>query len=743
LHFCEDHKFREEHNCSKHKFEKTSRYDEKEHTVDVQELPKETNVTKASAEHTPNLICDYCKKQYSKHWCIKCNQHLCNDCVLKVHDYDYIRSERIEQPSINAITTAPPAASSSSTTRRAEKRQKQSKDKILTAFGILALGIVLFGYGYATGMFSIDTILFYIEKITSYIPRASFGNDQDEVPSAPILPTPEVRTPTVPPDSAPEEVQPPPPVPNTPSQGAPNQNPSDNAKVGIFHVNLPCDKLITTITKEYSLRYGIKIEATEHCNWNLGKQISDKYDYAIYLASAASELKFFGMKEHSGRVSGETNFDTKNIYVMKTNVDSYVLSSELSHMWLFKKGYPADVYLNWVNSKSECFNASGKQDCYVFMRFSGGGTMYKVMPFYEGNLPSCTVSPDGIVQIIYNANQQQLCDIPAKPTEQEPPSKPVEHLPPQQETTTAPDLRDYLTSDLRQYLGDDLLQLTNELANKKGVTHDELVNYALALINKDRKESNLSPITLHQNDYSQFHADDMVHYGYIAHWTSDGMKPYMGYTTHGGQGAVSQNAAYQYCIPYCSFNPIISILQSQYGMMYEDFECCKDGHKANILDKWHSGVSIGIAYNEKYFAFVQDFENSYITWTKPISYDSGIINLNGITEFNKISHISVYYDPTPKPLTAKELMNTPRSYDHGEFVGAVLSPLPEGYTYIPQNHVQVVASRWESGGNGSFSITFNLYDFYKAHGNGVYTIYLYSEQGEDWVELTSYSFFIK
>lgn len=51
--------------------------------------------------------------------------------------------------------------------------------------------------------------------------------------------------------------------------------------------------------------------------------------------------------------------------------------------------------------------------------------------------------------------------------------------------------------------------------------------------------------------------------------------------------------------------------------VYNDTICCDNAHRHNILNKYHTHVSIGIAYDNTYFAIVQNFENNYIKFDKP------------------------------------------------------------------------------------------------------------------------------
>lgn len=52
----------------------------------------------------------------------------------------------------------------------------------------------------------------------------------------------------------------------------------------------------------------------------------------------------------------------------------------------------------------------------------------------------------------------------------------------------------------------------------RSYTYEELVQYALTLINEDRAEHNLPPVTLGNNIAAQRHAEDMLKYKYLSHW---------------------------------------------------------------------------------------------------------------------------------------------------------------------------------------------------------------------------------
>ena len=261
----------------------------------------------------------------------------------------------------------------------------------------------------------------------------------------------------------------------------------------------------------------------------------------------------------------------------------------------------------------------------------------------------------------------------------------------------------------------------------------ELKQYAVDRINDDRNQYGLPPVLLSNNLAAQAHADDMYKTKYHStHWTSDGMKPYMKYTVYGGAGAVAQNVHggsyyYEKDIPRCESGMIIcekvnmkeQIEESEYLMMYDDAHA-DWGHRDNILDKFHTHVSIGIAYDDYYFAFVQNFENHYIEYDNLSEEGDGYIKLSGETHSGTISWIEVYYDELPTIDVYNENRNRD-SYDYGEFIADVVQPARPGYYYEqPRDYTLIEAKRWNID-EQSFDIEFNLRSLVNDR-NGVYTI---------------------
>lgn len=276
-------------------------------------------------------------------------------------------------------------------------------------------------------------------------------------------------------------------------------------------------------------------------------------------------------------------------------------------------------------------------------------------------------------------------------------------------------------------------------------TLEELRQYALKLINDDRQEAGLPPVSLSLNEAAQAHAEDVLKTRQISHWTTDGMKPYMRYSLYGGTGYVAQNIATvnaaggewiaDYRVDLCQLNDTFcfkaeaekAIKDAEYGMMYDDEDCCANGHKDNILDPYHTHVSLGIAYNSFDFAFVQNFENQYIAWQKPISYDekADIVSMSGkLSEGTELGAISVFYDPAPTPSTYEENIDEP-SYGLGPMIASVVEPAGPLFQYQePKDVTLIEATKWRVS-QYDFNNSFTLEKVTGEYGNGVYTIVIW------------------
>ena len=283
----------------------------------------------------------------------------------------------------------------------------------------------------------------------------------------------------------------------------------------------------------------------------------------------------------------------------------------------------------------------------------------------------------------------------------------------------------------------------------KSVTREQLVQHALDMINRDRIKFGLLPVKLSPNQAAQAQAEDVFRTKQISHWNTKGEKPYISYTEYGGKGGMQQNVAiagfsteeYKQCIGNIlvdceKIKPLPTVDELQYEMVYNDKECCDNGHRNNILDPRHTDVSIGIVYDDYYLAFVQNFENNY---GLNVEANNSKIAISGTLLDGEIDHIAIYYDKMP----TREIYEQNKdllSYSTGELVAMVVKPLPSGYYYKSvQNYNIIEANQWSLRGH-SVNVMFNLADV--VDKDGVYTIFTVVKNGEEMFDVTSYSVFV-
>jgi uncharacterized protein YkwD len=251
-------------------------------------------------------------------------------------------------------------------------------------------------------------------------------------------------------------------------------------------------------------------------------------------------------------------------------------------------------------------------------------------------------------------------------------------------------------------------------------TKQDLLDYALQLINQDRQTQGLQNVSLSTIDSGQQHADDLLSGGYLSHWDTNGYKPYLRYTLAGGRGAVEENCAWKGETGNLLAIDVKAALKDlEYGMVYDDASS-NWGHRDNILNSLHNRVSIGIAYDKSNVYLVQDFEDDYITWSQ-LSDDSNQVTLQGTLQnlSSTIQRVAIFYDNV-SALTVDQIKEPQyqNSYDAGTYVGLVLPP-----NWTAQSGVTVKADTWSLSGQ-DFRIVFSLDKAISTYGGGWYTLYL-------------------
>lgn len=226
-------------------------------------------------------------------------------------------------------------------------------------------------------------------------------------------------------------------------------------------------------------------------------------------------------------------------------------------------------------------------------------------------------------------------------------------------------------------------------------SHEELVNYALSLINADRQtQQNVLNVSLGLADSAQRHAEDMLSNSYFSHWDLRGLKPYARYTLAGGKGAVRENIAAE----FGSISDVKGVIEGlEWSMMFDDAGSGW-GHRGNIVDPFHNEVGIGIAYDNNSLYLVEDFEDDYVDWAA-LNVTSTEVAMQGHCRLwnSTIQQVAVYFDNVAN-LTAQQLADFPYngSYTVGTLVGSVL---PSGRRAT--EGITIAASAWVSRGKTS------------------------------------------
>ena len=286
--------------------------------------------------------------------------------------------------------------------------------------------------------------------------------------------------------------------------------------------------------------------------------------------------------------------------------------------------------------------------------------------------------------------------------------------------------------------------------------------FALDLINVDREAHGVPPVGLGSNESAQIHAEDALRHGYVGHWTTSGLKPYMIYRLQGGTGVVAENAAgvvspehrlrcqdpLIYCAPP---DPQKDIRDLQWSMMYDDAHA-DWGHRETIIDPEYDTVNIGVAYDDTGVSFYQHFESVRLEYLETPSIQNSTLKFRA-KPFNadRIVSIAIYYDPPPLPRTAEQIGSLKHYCTGGGFTDEcdgvepilrVLIPAElrwgKGYGYVDLTEREVIADMWELV-DGT---TYVEADVSKAvRQPGVYTLVIRSEEGPS--NLGLYSLFLE
>ena len=308
--------------------------------------------------------------------------------------------------------------------------------------------------------------------------------------------------------------------------------------------------------------------------------------------------------------------------------------------------------------------------------------------------------------------------------------------------------------------------------------------HLLELINQERAKGNLNPLTLDDNPAAQAHAEEMRSENYIAHWNLAGENPNYRYTQAGGSQYLNENASGGVTVGRSS-RPKPSNL-AELTLIHQGLLQSEDHHR-NVLDPWHTRVSIGISCDGVTCSIAQHFQGEYLEWTKqPTINPDQILTLAGRLLNERTMHpaVQVWWSPAPAPLTLGQLDRT-LAYGIGQSPATfIIQPAPHGQAYEPgqlepeqfswpgrsdphevspelprtQPWEQpadtgvhkvkwvplTVADVWdETAGGTKFSLVADLSQAIENEGPGVYTVQLWASHQGDTRSVSNYTILVE
>ena len=308
----------------------------------------------------------------------------------------------------------------------------------------------------------------------------------------------------------------------------------------------------------------------------------------------------------------------------------------------------------------------------------------------------------------------------------------------------------------------------------------------LELINIAREDAGVPPVALGDNDAAQLHAESALANCFASHWGIDGLKPYMRYSLAGGYQSNGENGRGANQCYGDGYAPIESINDEIRSGMISWMG--SPGHRDNILDKHHKKVNIGLAWDKHNIKAYQHFEGDYVHYADlPSIGADGILSLSGTTKngagFASVEDLGVhiYYDPPPHELTRGQLART-YAYCNGQWIASIVWPLTDGSFWVDDEefshtnatcldpyHIpadvsappllegernatsiyevtqtstvrRLTASEWDVS-NTAFSVTVDIRETLREHGEGVYTITVWGPIDGEGAVISVYSMF--
>lgn len=190
-----------------------------------------------------------------------------------------------------------------------------------------------------------------------------------------------------------------------------------------------------------------------------------------------------------------------------------------------------------------------------------------------------------------------------------------------------------------------------------------LQDYMLQLVNKERRSRGLRPVAwdVVAATAGQFHAEEMVKFGYLSHWNLEGHGPDFRYVQQGGMDAVSENV---YSLDHSlGGEPTTATEWEAYIDQAHESLMGSQGHRDTVLRPSNTHVGIGMAYDPANgrLRIAQEFvvrQTILSAIARQVALNDVVTIEGRLLNDTAEPLLNLAYEPFPQPLSLAELAAT-------------------------------------------------------------------------------------
>ena len=181
----------------------------------------------------------------------------------------------------------------------------------------------------------------------------------------------------------------------------------------------------------------------------------------------------------------------------------------------------------------------------------------------------------------------------------------------------------------------------------------------LAIINQSRARFHAGPLKLDilASRVANRQCREAAEHDYLSHWNLAGEKPYVRYAMAGGYDHVSENAYSQGTSDNFEAGSVPELLKEGHRTFMRE-RAPYDGHKQNVINKYHNYVGLGYWMEGGEFRYNEEYIDRYISF-RDIPSEMKVGVPGSITVDTRgesyLYFMTVYRENLPKPMRVKEL----------------------------------------------------------------------------------------